>query len=462
MPYVFYDVETTGLRKRYDQLVSFAAVRTDNDLTIVDKFEIRARVNPHIIPSPGAIYVTGATLAELFDPNLPSLFEAVSAIHAKLTSWGEALYLGYNSLDFDEELLRHSFYQNLRPAYLTSTNRNARADVLGLARVTAVLRPDVLVAAEGVAGRATFRLAELARANGLTPTGAHSAMADVTTTLAISRHVRQQAPEVWSQFQRFAAKSVVESFLANEEAFVFFDAKAGGEGPFVLTQLGRHPTNPARVYCLNPLVDLDHLAGLNDDAIKGLLASKDSPVTILRTNRAPMMTEVFQVAPDYCNGLAEDQVMERAARVRSDPRLGQRIHEILKATERTFPPSPHVEDQLYGYDFPNWRDRQRSDEFHAGSWQSRAALVHQFEDGRLQRLSQRIVHFSGLGLLPDEDESRMRSAIYARLHAEDAVPWLSIRGAIEELGSLRANLAVQGLAEPPHLRDYERYLHLLP
>ena len=44
MSYVFYDVETTGLRQRYDQITSFAAVQTDSELVITDRFEIKARI----------------------------------------------------------------------------------------------------------------------------------------------------------------------------------------------------------------------------------------------------------------------------------------------------------------------------------------------------------------------------------------------------------------------------------
>jgi hypothetical protein len=174
-----------------------------------------------------------------------------------------------------------------------------------------------------------------------------------------------------------------------------------------------------------------------------------------------MMTEVFQVAPDYCKGLNEHEVMAHAARIRSDPRLGLRLLKILKAAERPFPLSPYVEDQLYGFDAPNRPDQARSDEFHAASWQRRAGLVREFEDSRLQRLAQRIVFLSGERLLSDTVERRLERAVLARLHSEDTVPWLSISGAKTELKSLRANLALQGLAEPPQLEGYERYLSLL-
>ncbi len=32
MPYVFYDTETTGTEKAFDQILQFAAIKTDDDL----------------------------------------------------------------------------------------------------------------------------------------------------------------------------------------------------------------------------------------------------------------------------------------------------------------------------------------------------------------------------------------------------------------------------------------------
>ena len=55
MAYVFYDTETTGIDTTFDQILQFAAIRTDEDLNELDRFEIRCRLLPHVIPAPGAL-----------------------------------------------------------------------------------------------------------------------------------------------------------------------------------------------------------------------------------------------------------------------------------------------------------------------------------------------------------------------------------------------------------------------
>ena len=59
MSFVIYDVETTGLSTRFDQIVRFAAILTDAELTVVDRQVFRSRLMPQSIPSPEAMRVTG-------------------------------------------------------------------------------------------------------------------------------------------------------------------------------------------------------------------------------------------------------------------------------------------------------------------------------------------------------------------------------------------------------------------
>lgn len=52
MDYIFYDTETTGVSPYYDQILQFAAIRTDQDFRELDRFEIRCRLQPHIVANP--------------------------------------------------------------------------------------------------------------------------------------------------------------------------------------------------------------------------------------------------------------------------------------------------------------------------------------------------------------------------------------------------------------------------
>ena len=139
MTFVFYDTETTGTDTAFDQILQFGAIRTDDDLNEIDRFEIRCRLLPHIVPAPMALKVTGITPEMLTGPALPSHYEAMRQVHAKLSDWSPSVFVGYNSISFDENLLRQAFYQTLQPIYLTNTGGNTRADMLRIAHAVAAM-----------------------------------------------------------------------------------------------------------------------------------------------------------------------------------------------------------------------------------------------------------------------------------------------------------------------------------
>ena len=112
MTYIFYDTETTGKVTAFDQILQFAAIKTDAELNVLDTFDVRCRLLPYIVPSPGALLVTGTTVADITTCPL-SHFEMMRLVHAKMHRWSEggAIFVGWNSMKFDETLLRQAYYQ---------------------------------------------------------------------------------------------------------------------------------------------------------------------------------------------------------------------------------------------------------------------------------------------------------------------------------------------------------------
>ena len=129
--FAFYDFETTGISPAFDQPLQFAAILVDEDLREVDRRNLRCRLEPHILPAPMALAVTGVTPDVLLDTTLDTWFEFSKKIAQTITDWAPATWVGYNSIGFDENVMRQMFYQNLHPdLYLTQIDGNSRLDVL--------------------------------------------------------------------------------------------------------------------------------------------------------------------------------------------------------------------------------------------------------------------------------------------------------------------------------------------
>ena len=130
MSFVFYDIETHGTNTTFDQILQFGAINTDHELKELDRFEIRCRLLPYVVPSPGAMRVTDVTVEWFTDPALPSYYKMVRAIKAKLKKRSPTIFIGHNFLNFDEHLLRQALYKTLHTPCLTNTNGNCRSDSL--------------------------------------------------------------------------------------------------------------------------------------------------------------------------------------------------------------------------------------------------------------------------------------------------------------------------------------------
>ena len=216
MTFVLYDTETTGSNPDWDQILQFAAIQTDDDLNPLDRFEIRCRLQPHIVPAPGAMVVTGVTVAQLTDPSVPSHYDMVRAIRAKLLSWSPAVFVGYNSLEFDEFLLRQALYQTLHPIYLTVTGGNSRADVMQMALAVEQFYPSLLKFPQREDGNPSFKLDQLAPANGFAHVHAHDALADVEATIFIAKLIREKARDFWNHLIAMGSKAGATAYALAE------------------------------------------------------------------------------------------------------------------------------------------------------------------------------------------------------------------------------------------------------
>ncbi|MGY2991204.1 exonuclease domain-containing protein [Mesorhizobium sp. URHB0026] len=451
--FVFFDTETTGLMRGFDQIVHFAAIRTDANLNEIDRLEMRSRLLPHVVPHPSALRTNGLPIGRLTDEKLPSHYDMVRSIRRKLLSWSPSIFVGYNSIRFDEEMLRQALFQTLHPAYLTSKHGNCRADVLGLVMAAAALSPACLSVPAGPAGRPTFRLEQLASANGVAHAKAHDAMADVIATLALCRCVQERSSELWQRFVRFSKKATVADFVDSEDGF-FLTEFFGNEAyhtPVVC--LGPNPEQPNNRLCLRLDGESDRLASMGDKELQAELAQKPSPVRRLRINAAPTLTAFYDAPDQMLNGIELDELEARARRVKDNLPLRTRLISAYVATRQPQVPSQHIEEQIYE-GFPGPGDEARIAAFHDASWPEALGIVHSFDDERLRAFGLRLIYFECRSVLSEAARLDLERVLTDRL-VDEGSGGLTLQQALIETDVLLADgsIDVEGV-----LADYKTYL----
>src|SRR5262249_11073698 len=274
MAFVFYDTETTGKDRYFDQILQFAAIKTDDDLNPIETFNVRCRLLPHVVPSPGALLATGVSAADLTSAPL-SHFEMMRQVRTKMNDWCRegAIFIGWNSMRFDEALLRQAYYQSLLPVYQTNTNGNGRADAMRMAQVVAACIPNAIaVPIEGRCKR-TFKLELVAEANGIRLDNAHEALADAEATLAIAQLLKQRAPQIWRPLVANARKAKILQLMEDNPVLLLSETFGGTPFNMMVAPISASCNNPNEWALFDLQFDPEQLLIADDatlrDAIDG-------------------------------------------------------------------------------------------------------------------------------------------------------------------------------------------------
>lgn len=437
MAYVFYDTETTGTNTSFDQILEFAAVRTDSELRELDRFTIRCRLLPHVIPSPRALRVTQVTPARLHDSRLPSHYEMMTAIHEKLTSWSPANFVGFNSIAFDEVLMRQAFFQSLYPPYLTNTLGNVRSDVLRLAHSTSIYAPSVLTVPRTEADRPVFKLDRLAVENGYREHTAHQALGDVLATLFLARLIRNQAPDVWQLMTRTTTRKTVADYVRRESSFTVSETYYNRHYSWLVTLCGENPDRPSQLAVFDLFFDPQDYLSCSVDELVRILNGKNNPIRTLAANKQPVLMPADAAPPDT-RALEIDPVerRRRTELIQTDPAFRRRVGEALASRFETDTQSPYVEQQIYER-FLTREDGELMAKFHRVPWSERVAIASQFKDRRLFEFAHRAIFFEHPEVLPSTVRADWKAWLSDRVCVEgNNVPWTTVNTALRDTEAL--------------------------
>ena len=400
--------------------------------------------------------VTGVKVSQLIDPFFPSHYEMIRFIHAKLMSWSPALFLGWNSINFDEKLVRQAFYKTLHDPYLTNSDGNSRSDAMRIVQSCSLFVPAALTFPTDDNGKMVFKLDSIAPANGFGHDQAHDAMGDVEATVFLCRLLVEKAPDVWSSFMRFSTKAAVVDFITAEPVFCVSDFYFGKPYSYVVTAIGQNEENGAEWYIYDLSVDPESLVLLSPASLAARLGRTPKPLRRLKSNSAPMLGSA-EDAPEICKGWEHglEELERRARRLKEDGALCERLISVFASLTEEYAPSPHVEKQIYD-GFVEDADEKLMKAFHEAEWGERCAIVEEFRDLRLKTIGWHLIHLERPDLLDNAMSSEHHLAAARRLlgHGDD-IPWLTLPNALEQIEEM---LAAASGAELELLQEHDRYL----
>jgi exodeoxyribonuclease-1 len=211
--FLWHDYETWGANPMADRPAQFAALRTDAELNpLGDPVVWYCTPADDVLPHPMASLITGITPQEAKNKGLPETGFARKVLDEM--SQPGTCSAGYNSIRFDDVITRSLLYRNLRDPYEREyRNGNSRWDLIDLARMCYALRPDGIEWPMHEAGKPSFRLEDLSRANSIAHEGAHDALADVYATIGLARLLKKVQPKLFQWALQMRAYEQVAKLL---------------------------------------------------------------------------------------------------------------------------------------------------------------------------------------------------------------------------------------------------------
>lgn len=453
--FVFYDFETTSSNKYWGQIIQIGAVLTNDKLDELDRFDARCRLSPGIIPEAMALIVNKTSPTMLKKSNL-SHYEMIRQFVEILKRWGKATYVGFNNIEFDQEFLRSTLFQTLEYPYITTTNGNTAADILGLARAANLYYPNTLKNSVNEKGNDVYKLDQMAPLNGIKH-DAHNAIGDVEATIGIAKIISKKAPNVWKASMLTMDKNSSLELIQKELFFCTNEYFYGRSRPYVQTFICQHPQ-----YQWPLCFDLKHDPSLYLDMPQSELvaAMKKQPKfvrTIRHNKHAIIMNPSYGDKFDEYKLIGTKKLEERAKMIKNNKGFAEKVSAI-KRSEVDEKEQTKSQEDLYNEEsiytkFTTAEDNKIMPEFHNVDWKKKLNVISKFKDERLKYFGKKLLYMEKPEVLSKSDYNLIHKDISKKLLSTNNENWNTIPRTYSEIDTLRIKFEKENQPEKLKILD---------
>ena len=448
--FVFYDFETSSSNKYWGQIIQIGAILTNDNLDELDRFDARCRLSPGIIPEAMALIVNKTSPTMLKKSNL-SHYEMIRQFVETLKKWGKATFIGFNSIEFDEEFLRCTLFQTLEYPYITSTNGNTRGDILSLARAANLYYPNTLKNSINTKGNAVYKLDQMAPLNGIDHGNAHSAIGDVNATIGIAKLILKKAPNVWKASMLTIDKNQSLELIQKELFFCTNEYFYGRSRPYIQTYVCQHPQYHWPL-CFDLRHDPTSYLNMSTSELSAAMKKQPKFIRTIRHNKHPVIMN-----PSYGDKFDEYKILgvkkleERAKKIRNHKEFAERV-KTIKQSEAQEKEQTKSQEDLFNEEsiytkFTSSEDNKIMPEFHNVDWEKKTQIISKFKDERLRYFGKKLIYMEKPEVLEKSEYSLIKKDLSKKLLSTNSEKWNTIPRTYSEIDTLRAKFEKEDQTE---------------
>lgn len=372
-----------------------------------EEVNILVKTPDDCLPSPGAILTTHITPQQTLADGI-SEAEFCRYFLDEIAR-PDTIILGYNSVRFDDEFMRHTLWRCFHDPYEWSWSQGrSRWDLLDVVRFVRALRPDGITwpfketqdkVTDETVKVPTVNLVDMARENGFENQNAHDALADVKALIGVAKLIRDKQPKMWQYMLDNHDKKAIAGIIRPDAPvpFVYTSGRYPSANEKTTAAIvignGKHPAS-AIVWDLRHSVN-DFIGLTDPELLANLTADWDTrhsddfvplPVKELGMNKCPAVAPIgtLNKAAQERIHLPMKQIEANLASLRQHPDF---INRLVKAwqSKPAFSPAVDVEGQLYD-GFASDSDKTAMRLVAAANARELADLHPNFADERLTKL----------------------------------------------------------------------------
>ena len=448
MSYVVWDIETDSAQTDWATIIELGAILLDDNFKEKDRFSVRCRMPQDRVPSATALCINKSNVDLITKGNL-SHYEMLVQVEKKFREWSPSTFLGYSSINFDDEVLRKEFFKSLKKPYLTNTEGNSRHDALNVVKAAFAIDENVLKTELNDKGNKSMKLESLARLNGFESSGAHSALFDTELTVKVLGLIREKQPDLWREYMNTSTKVVVENMLKQEKMFTINENYFGKNYLFLVAPL--HPNSFMHpVYKWGQVVNLseniEELQKLNYQDLKKAMKKSPRFYKTIKSNKAPnILDKTLAMKIDPYKKIDQNVLNKRAELMKTNEKFSQDICNILReAAEEKMETSSQVdlepEETIYsgGFDTFN-KDVPLFQKFHESDWKGKFAMLDKFKDDRLVTFGHNLIYNEAPEILPKDIHRKIKRRIASRILSTNKEKWWTVSAFYSECDEIREN-----------------------